>query len=145
MLLGTQDTFSHSNNATNIWCFEFSNRRKELYYPENGTTGALWDLIAIYDATLLPMEDGFCISQWITPPSSPAHHLFPSSRFSHPTTKVPSLLRGGSRTAYSVSHSCAGATKLTATWKAGVRRIWEELAEGTEFPRLGSVHSEHLK
>ena len=70
----------------------FPTGEKNSIKPENGTTGALWDLITICDATFLPMENGFCITQWITPPSSLQLRLFPSSRFPHPTTKVPSLL-----------------------------------------------------
>ena len=46
----------------------FPTGAKNSINPEDGATGALWDLITIYDATFLPMEDGLCITQWITPP-----------------------------------------------------------------------------
>ena len=108
----------------------FPTGAKNSINPEDGATGALWDLITIYDATFLPMEDGLCITERITPPSSPAHHLFPSSRFSHPTTKVPSLLEV----------------------EAAQPTLWATHAQGLpvnshlkEFPRLGPAHSEHLK
>lgn len=48
----------------------FPTGEKNSMNPENGATGALWDLVTIYDATFLPMEDGFCITPWIAPPSS---------------------------------------------------------------------------
>lgn len=48
----------------------FPTAEKNSVNPENDATGALWDLIIIYDATFLPMEDGFCITPWIAPPSS---------------------------------------------------------------------------
>ena len=70
----------------------FQLAKRTLLIQKMAQTGALWDLITICDATFLPMENGFCITQWITPPSSLQLRLFPSSRFPHPTTKVPSLL-----------------------------------------------------